>query len=381
LLKALYGLKQSPRQWNIELHNWLILNGYKPIIQDSCIYVKPTSAGRVIVLAVYVDDTAVAYHIKDEAIWLADKAALSKRYPITDLGDCQWLLGMEIRRDRVKGTLTLSQLAYTERVLKQFDMSECKTASLPMAHNGDLGPNPKDGTPVKPLDAKGKKLYQSIVGSLLYAACMTRMDLTHATSKLAQFAAAPAEHHLVAAKRALRYLAGTRTLGIIFRRSARKINLNPVVYPDASWISEVDSGRSHSGVITLLNGNPIHWWSKKQSMVALSSTEAEYIALGEASKDAVWLREWLTAVLGLTVPIRVLCDNQAALKIAANDTDSARTRHYSARHHFVRELIQSNQLKLEWTSTRDQAADMLTKQLTEEKLRIWRDRFLAHVPL
>jgi hypothetical protein len=115
LLRAIYGLKQSPRQWNIELHNWLVQNGYNSIIQDPCIYVKPTTGGRVIVLAVYVDDTAIAYHAKDEAVWLADKRAISKRYPITDLGDCQWLLGMEIRRDREKGILTLSQLAYTER--------------------------------------------------------------------------------------------------------------------------------------------------------------------------------------------------------------------------------------------------------------------------
>src|SRR6185437_1801416 len=176
--------------------------------------------------------------------------------------------------------------------------------------------------PAQLLDATNKELYQSIVGSLLYAACMTRMDLAYPTAKLAQYSAAPAEHHLIAARQVLKYLAGTRQLGLTFRQSARKLNLDPVVYPDASWISEVDSGRSHSGVITLLNGNPIHWWSKKQSMVALSSTEAEYIALGEASKDAVWLRKWLTAVLGLTVPIRVLCDNSAALKVAANDTDS-----------------------------------------------------------
>ena len=93
-------------------------------------------------------------------------------------------------------------------------------------------------------------------------------------------------------------------------------------------------------------------------MVALSSTEAEYIALGEAAKDAVWLREWLIAVLGLKIPIRVPCDNRAALLIAANDTDTARTRHYSVRHHFVRELIRSNQLKLEWISTDEQAADL-----------------------
>lgn len=381
LQKALYGLKQAPRQWNIELHNWLIRHGYRPIVQDPCIYVKSTSAGRVIVLAVYVDDTAVAYHEKDEAIWLADKRAISKRYPITDMGDCKWLLGMEIRRDREKGILTLSQLAYTERVLKQFDMLECKPRSLPMSHGGELGLTPRDGTSVQPLDAKGKKLYQSIVGSLLYASCMTRMDLTYATAKLAQFSAAPAEHHLLAARQVLKYLSGTRNLGLTFRRSAKKLNLDPTVYPDASWISEVDSGRSHSGVITLLNGNPIHWWSKKQVMVALSSTEAEYIAMGEAAKDAVWLREWLTAVLGVTVPIRVLCDNQAALKIAANDVDSARTRHYSARHHFVRDLIQDNQLKLEWTSTQDQAADLLTKQLSEEKLKIWRNRFLTVVKL
>jgi hypothetical protein len=328
-----------------------------------------------------VDDTAIAYHKKDEAIWLADKRAISQRYPISDLGDCQWLLGMEIRRDREKGTLTLSQLAYTERVLKQFDLLGCKGRYTPMAYGGELGLSPHDGSIAKPLCAKDKKLYQSMIGSLLYAACMTRMDLTYATAKLAQFCAAPAEHHLIAARQALKYLAGTRTLGLTFRRSARKLNLDPTVYPDASWISEIDSGRSHSGVITLLNGNPIHWWSKKQSMVALSSTEAEYIALGEAAKDAVWLREWLTAVLGLTVPIRVLCDNSAALKVAANDSDSSRTRHYTARHHFVRELILENQLRLEWVSTQEQAADLLTKQLTEEKLRIWRDRFLSTVTL
>jgi len=249
-----------------------------------------------------------------------------------------------------------------------------------MANNGELGANPTNG-PAISLGAKDKKLYQSIVGSLLYAACMTRMDLALPTAKLAQFCAAPAEHHLMAARQALKYLAGTRTLGLTFRRSDKKLNLDPIVYPDASWISEVDSGRSHSGVITLLNGNPIHWWSKRQSMVALSSTEAEYIALGEAAKDAVWLREWLTAVLGVTVPIRVLCDNQAALKIAANDADSARTRHYSARHHYVRSLINSHQLKLEWVSTAEQAADLLTKQLTEEKLKIWRNRFLTEVTL
>jgi hypothetical protein len=244
-----------------------------------------------------------------------------------------------------------------------------------------LGPTRRDGTPVKPLDAVGKRLYQSMVGSLLYAACLTRMDLTHATAKLTHFSAVPAEHHLLAAKHVLRYWAGTRTLGLTFRRSNRKINLNPTVYPDASWISEINSGRSHSGVITLLNDSPIHWWSKQQSMIALSSTEAEYIAMGEAAKDAVWLREWLIAVLGVTVPIRVICDNQAAIMIATNNVDSARTRHYSARHHYVRELIQSNQLKLEWINTHDQAADMLTKQLTEDKLKVWRDRFLSHVTL
>lgn len=382
LLKALYGLKQASRQWNIELHNWLVQHGYQPITQDACIYVKRTKDGRMIILCLYVDDTGVAYHIKDEAIWLADKAAIAARFPITDLGDCRWMLGMEIRRDRAKGIMTISQQAYTERVLKQFDLLECRPRSLPMAHNGELELTPRDGTPVKPLDAKGKQLYQSIVGSILYAACLTRMDLSHTTAKLAQFCAAPAEHHMLAAKHALRYLAGTRTLGLVFRRSGNKI-INPTVCPDASWISEIDTGRSHSGVITLINDNPIHWWSKRQSMVALSSTEAEYIAMGEAAKDAVWLREWLIAVLGVTAPINIniMCDNQAAIKIAANNTDSARTRHYSARHHYIRELIHDNQLKIEWTNTRKQPADMLTKQLTEEKLRIWRDRFLTHVTL
>jgi Reverse transcriptase (RNA-dependent DNA polymerase)/Integrase core domain len=381
LNKALYGLKQSPRQWNLELHNWLTQHGYRPILQDQCIYVKATEKARVIILFLYVDDTGVAYHRKDESVWLADKAALSARFPITDLGDCEWLLGMEVRRDRTQGTLTISQQAYTERVLTQFDLLECKTQPLPLPHRGELE-RPKDGSDPQPLSDRDKTLYQSIVGSLIYAAALTRMDLMHATAILAKYSAKPMHHHLQAAKHALRYLAGTRDLGLTFRRSNRKLsNLNPAVYPDASWISDVENGRSHSGVITLLNGNPIHWWSKQQSMVALSSTEAEYIALGEAAKDAVWLREWLIAVLGATIPIRMHCDNQATIKIATNDADSARTRHYSARHHYVRQLLKENQLSLEWTNTNEQAADLLTKQLSLDKLKVWRDRFLTPVSL
>jgi hypothetical protein len=377
LYRALYGLKQSPRQWNTELHNWLVQCGYRSIPQDPCIYVKNTSADRVIILFLYVDDTGVAYSKCDEGIWLTDKAAIVSRFPITDLGDCHWLLGMEIIRDRSKRRLTLSQQAYTMRVLEQFNMLQCKPRPIPLTHQGELSELPRDGTVAQLLDANGKRQYQSIVGSLLYAACLTRMDLSYATAKLARFCGSPAEHHLKAAKDTLRYLLGTRNYGLVFQSRGRQQPLDPQVYPDASWISEVETGRSHTGVITTLNGMPIHWWSKQQSMVTTSSTEAEYIAMGEAAKDAVWLREWISSVLDREIPIRLMCDNQAAIKIANNYTDSARTRHYAARHHFVRELIQDNQLKLEWVETTKQAADMLTKQLTEHKLRKWRDTFLC----
>jgi hypothetical protein len=377
LLKAIYGLKQSPRLWNQELHNYLVELEYLPITADKCIYTKRIN-DRVIILSLYVDDTAIAYSKQDEAIWERDKSLISKRFPISDLGNCEWLLGMEIQRDRINHHLVLSQRAYIERVLKQFNMLECKTTPTPMSHQGKLDAEPLDGTPVKPLDGIGKQLYQSIVGSLLYAACLTRMDLCHATSRLARFCSNPAEHHLQAARHALRYLSGTRNLGLTFHYSpSRKLQLDPVVYPDASWISEIDTGRSYSGVMTMLNGNPIHWWSKLQSLVALSSTEAEYVALGEAAKDAVWLREWINGVLGTYIPIKLRCDNQAAIKIVNNETDSARTRHYTARHHYVRDLIKQNQLSIEWTSTDTQAADLLTKSLDRIKLQQWVNRFLT----
>src|SRR5207302_1472558 len=134
LRKALYGLKQAPRQWNVEIHNWLIRRHYRPIPSDPCVYVKSTSEGRVIILALYVDDTAIAYHPKDEDIWEADQAALSKQYQITDLGELKWFLGMEVQRDREKGIFTLSQCAYIERILAQFEMTDCKPRSLPMAY-------------------------------------------------------------------------------------------------------------------------------------------------------------------------------------------------------------------------------------------------------
>ena len=202
--------------------------------------------------------------------------------------------------------------------------------------------------------------FQRLVGRLIYLS-HTRPDIAFAVSLISQFMHAPGKEHFAAAYRVLRYLKGTPGKGLMFRKCH---NLLVEVYTDADWAGCANDRRSTSGYCTYLGGNLITWRSKKQSVVARSSAEAEFRALANGICEALWIRRLLTELeLFVDGSMKVFCDNKAAVAIAENPVLHDRTKHVEIDKHFIKEKIEKKIITLLYVSTKDQVADLLTKGL------------------
>jgi Reverse transcriptase (RNA-dependent DNA polymerase)/Pol polyprotein, beta-barrel domain/GAG-pre-integrase domain len=361
LLKSIYGLKQAGHDWHVILRDLLTSLGYEQLQCDRCVFIKRTEGDRMIILPLYVDDTLSVYHRQDEPIWLADKAAIAARYAIKDLGDCEWILNMKLTRDRTVPTITLSQEAYIKRMLEAFRHHQSKPLATP-SPDADLFAPPA-GCDMTPLDKREQTRYQSIVGSLLYAALTTRPDISFAVNELGRFNAQATQFHMQAAHHVLRYLAGTINLGLTFGLHGSPTDIKPEIYTDSSWANDLETRRSTSGMVVKFSGNIVSWSSRKQKTVAISSTEAEYMAASEATCEALWLRTWIREVFRTDVPVTIYCDNQSAIALAKNDTFHQRTKHIDIRYHLIREHVASGAIQLKFVPTDKQEADILTKRL------------------
>jgi hypothetical protein len=240
-------------------------------------------------------------------------------------------------------------------------MSDCSAAPTPLPTNWK-----RDDSEGALLDEEHTKIYQSLVGSLMYAMCGTRPDLAFALSELSSFVKAPTTKHYKAAKRVLRYLKGTGHIGLKFYRTP-KDTFMLYGYCDASWASETDS-KSITGWIFKFGSGAISWMSKKQPIVALSTAEAEYVALSSATQEAVWIRRALNELgIDVSAPTPIYQDNQATIKIASNDMVLPRTKHIALRFHYVRDQVKSQEVAPIYCSTDTMIADVLTKPLQREK--------------
>ena len=191
-----------------------------------------------------------------------------------------------------------------------------------------------------------------------------RYSIAHAVSKLSQYSARPDNTHWTALKRVLRYLKGTKELGITYASGSLVLT----GWTDSDWAGDLDDSKSTAGYVFLLGGGAISWASKKQPSVALSSTEAEYMAQKTATTEAVWLRGLLQE-LGLRdeAPTEIWADNQGAIKLASNPEYHRRTKHIRIQYHYTRECVANGEIKFRYVSTKDMAADGLTKSLPEAK--------------
>ncbi len=350
LRKSLYGLKQSPRCWNQALHEFLLEKGYKQTQADTCVYTYKSN-----ILAVYVDDLLLV--APDEQEIARMKKGLMDRFKMKDLGPLHYLLGLRIVQD-VNG-VHIDQKNYINCMVDRFGLKDANVTMTPADTNVQL--KAEDGVSNK-VDRTG---YQKLVSSLLYAAVGSRPDIAQAVSYVCRYTSDPNEAHATAAKRILRYLKGMAKLGLYYRRGEKKDDLHG--YCDADWAGDRESRRSTTGHVFLLGGAAVSWLAQRQPVVALSSTEAEYIALSSAAQQVVWLRRLLYDIgMERKEPTNLYEDNQGAICLAKNPVAHRRTKHIDIRHHFVREQVATGSIKIEYVSTKEQVADVLTKPLPRD---------------
>ena len=337
LLKSLYGLKQAPRVWNDTIDTALLDFGFKRSMKDPCIYYLWRD-DKLLILGLYVDDLVIACDC-DELLADAKKFILST-YDAKDMGEIRFLLGMLIEYDRKNRTLDISQTAYVERLLTKFRMDNCKPASTPIVDAMSMVILNKDTTSQKRLSRELHSSYRSGVGGLLYLARCTRPDISFAISFLSRFLSDPFYCHWNALLRVFAYLRGTTKFGISYgRKNVEGTDLH--AFTDASHASDPADRKSIGGFCVFLNGGPVSWGSRKQkTLTALSSFEAEYVALTDMSKDVLFIRHLLeelgSPVVGSTT---IWCDNDSSIANCNNAKISNRNKHVQTRYHYIREHV------------------------------------------
>jgi hypothetical protein len=346
--RALYGLKQAPKAWYARIDAWLISQGLTRSQYDPNLYFSTKNGKRTFIL-LYVDDLLIT---GDDFDFIAQlKAALKREFEMTDLGDANIYLGAEIHRG-LYGIL-LTQSHYIKKLLDKFGLTACNPSQLPMDPNltlqKDMGSEYAD-----------PELYRSLVGSLIYLT-NTRPDICYAVSNVARYMAAPQIPHYQAAKRILRYLRGTADFGLLFPSNNSELLHT---YTDADWGRDIDTRRSTSGILHKLGSAPIFWTSRLQPTVSLSSTEAEYRVLTDASKDIIYFRNLLLEIgVNISNPTPILTDNQSSIKLVDNPVMHTRTKHIGIQQHFIRETALEGHVQVQFTPTASQQADFLTKPL------------------
>jgi hypothetical protein len=218
-------------------------------------------------------------------------------------------------------------------------------------------------------------LYRKIVGKVMYAMVGTRLDIAFTVNFLGRFNSTPINHHMNIALGLLRYLHGTTNLGITYNFAAKPLQL--VAYADADWAGSLIDRKSTSGFFTLINGSSISWESRKQSVVALSSTEAEYISLSQATKEVIWLRSLLSDLGHIqSLPTVIFEDNQPAINLSENPGNHCRSKHIEVQYHFTREKVESGEVDIIHCPTNNQMADIMTKPSGMELFTAVRDEIL-----
>ena len=353
LNKAIYGLKQAARCWFEVFDRTLKQIGFTNSTADRCIYIL--DKGNIlknIYLLLYVDDLVIATQKIETMTKL--KEYLKSKFRMTDLLDIKHFIGIKI--DMQTDKIELSQTAYIQNVLKQFNMEDCKPVSTPLPSKLDF----KALASEEKYDAPCRNL----IGCLMYIMLCTRPDLCTSISILSRYTNNNNKELWQCLKRVLRYLKGTLDLKLTYVKSSDCDNII-IGYVDSDWAgSETDRKSTTGYLFKAFESCLICWNTKKQNSVAASSTEAEYMALFEAVREVLWLKTLIISLkIELNNPIKILEDNQGCISIANNPTCHKRSKHIDIKYHFSREQVENKLINIEYISTEKQLADIMTKPL------------------
>ncbi|CAI7820240.1 unnamed protein product [Closterium sp. NIES-54] len=368
LKKAIYGLKQAPRTWYHKLEETLLAGGFKKSECDHSLFLLQEKE-QFLMLLVYVDD--ILLFSKSYAMIERVKEMLEMQFKCSKMGDVQYYLGMHVERDLDKGVLRLHQRKYCEGLAEKYGLQDGGKPATPLPSGFSVEPYANEEV----VGESDRKMFHSMVGALNYAANHTRPDIAFATSRLASVVSRPSHEQLEAAKRLVRYVSATASVGLEYsavqqrlQRGAADLGKGEMLstcYTDASFNSVKADGTSIGGYVCLFGGGAVSWCSKKQNEVGLSSCETEYMALHHGAKEVVWLRRLLEEIgVCQKEPIVIFCDNESAVKLDKNACLHGLTKHIRPKWHWVRRLL-DKEVRLEIVKTHQQAADILTKRLAE----------------
>lgn len=358
LKKSLYGLKQGARMWNRKITGILKICGFVASSADPCLFIKNCD-GKLIFILIYVDDVIIIYNKENEFEKIVQE--LMKNFKLTNLGEISYFLGIQI--ERINEVFYLNQKAYIEKVADQFGLMNAKPSKIPMS----VGYHSQQKE--ERIELKDNKQFQSLVGCLLFIAVNTRPDISISVSILSRNVKSPTQDDWTEGKRIVKYLNATKDMKLKIGNSEREM----MCYVDADWAGNVTDYKSTSGFIIKLGEGLIGWGCKKQSSVALSSTDAECIAMSECCRELSWLFELLKCLeVKPYLPIIVHEDNQSLMKLLVSERVNHRSKHIGTRYNYIKDIIQKNLIEIKYCPTEEMVADILTKPLSVVKFQKFR---------
>jgi hypothetical protein len=359
LQRSIYGLKQASRSWNLHFDQVIKSFGFVPNFYEACIY-KKVSGSSMTFLVLYVDDILI---IGNDIGMLNDvKSYLNKCFSMKDLGEADYILGIKIYRDRQRRLIALRQSTYLDKVLKRFRMDKAKKGLVPML-SGKILSKAQCPATVNDRETMSKVPYASAIGSIMYDMLCTRPDVSNALSLTSRYQSDLGVEHWAAVKNILKYLNRTKEMFLVYGGDEQLVVIG---YVDASFDTDPDDSKSQTRYIYILIGGDVSWRSFKQSVIAGSTVESEYMATAEASSKGVWIRNFITelgVVPSVLDPLEILCDNTGAIALAKEPKYHPNTKHINRRFHIIRDYITDGDLKISKVHTDQNVADPLTKHL------------------
>ncbi|GKA18252.1 putative ribonuclease H-like domain-containing protein [Tanacetum coccineum] len=345
VVKALYGLHQAPRAWYATLSTFLLKNGYGRGTINKTLFIKKDKHD-IILVQVYVDDIIFGSTKKS---WCDEFEALMKsRFQMSSMGELTFFLGLQVKQK--EDGIFISQDKYVAEILKKFDFVSVKTASTPIETQKPL---------VKDEEASDVDvhLYRSMIGSLMYLTA-SRPDIMFAVCACSRFQVTPKTSHLSAVKRIFRYLKGKPKLGLWYPRVS---SFDLEAYSDSDYAGANLDRKSTTGGCQFLGRRLISWQCKKQTIVATSTTEAEYVAAANCCGQVLWIQNQMLDYGFNFMNTKIYIDNESTICIVKNPVFHSKTKHIAIRHHFIRDAYEKKLIQVLKIHTDDNVADLLTK--------------------
>ena len=371
LHKGIYGLKQASRVWNLKFNDFLINFGLKRCISDPCVYYREQPGGEFTIVIIYVDDGLICSNVSSTITGILEY--LSTHFCVRSL-PANRFVGLDITRDRANRKMYINQPDFVKKILRPCNMSESNPISIPCDPNSRLTSTSSHNNNPNFVSEP----YREAVGSLMYLMAMSRLDICLAVNQVAQFVQKPEALHWEAVKRIFAYLVKTPHHGLCYGKDG-ETQLNG--YTDADFAGDLTTRKSTTGFVFMFNGGPVSWASRRQRSIALSTTDAEFFAVSEGAREAIWLKRLLQEI-GIKVnkvPIR--CDNKCAIQLVYNPENHQRTKHIDVKYFYVREQQEKGVLDISYIHTDEQIADIFTKPLLRPRFEKLRDLIGVAMPV